>query len=470
MKRYHIGCTWAGAVVGAIPPLMGYAAMTGSLDTAALVLAAIHYSWQFPHFNGLSWNLRGDYSKAGYRVMCVTDEDICRKTTMRHAVALFGMCSIAAPLCDLAPVNFALESIPLNALLIYLSYKFYKAPDSKNSRTLFRYSLLYLPLILILMGISQKGRTEKKGFDLEKLPGASLKQKKPFGSQRAVQPPSSSSDDNLKPNESINPPNESAPTNQSCAQSHPELVPYTLHGCVPLGQSNVTAPKENKKVESDSETDFRSLEEKMKNQSAPRESIAHTGKKRESIRKIDDEKKESESDEPTQPSVPKNKKSGELLEADPTQYQDVKNVSKRGKYSTRGKAAPGLVEDKTQYQDGKNLPKRRMYSIRGKATIGEDKTQYQDPKNVSQRNRLDATQYDAKNLTQRKKRSKRKKDGEVDPTQYENKTGTTVRRPVNEVKKDNHASCNQIPSKVADRVHCKQESAYIEGGEQRPLR
>jgi protoheme IX farnesyltransferase len=58
MKRYHIGCTWVGALVGAIPPLMGYAALTGSLDSGALVLATILFSWQFPHFNGLSWNLR----------------------------------------------------------------------------------------------------------------------------------------------------------------------------------------------------------------------------------------------------------------------------------------------------------------------------------------------------------------------------------------------------------------------------
>lgn len=89
MKRYHIGCTWAGAIVGAIPPLMGYTAATGTLDMGAMVLATILYSWQFPHFNGLSWNLRGDYSRAGYRVMCVTNEDLCRKTTMRYVCFYF---------------------------------------------------------------------------------------------------------------------------------------------------------------------------------------------------------------------------------------------------------------------------------------------------------------------------------------------------------------------------------------------
>uniref|UniRef100_A0AC35F668 Heme O synthase n=1 Tax=Panagrolaimus sp. PS1159 TaxID=55785 RepID=A0AC35F668_9BILA len=157
LKRYHIGCTWAGAIVGAIPPLMGYAALTGTLDPAAFVLATILYSWQFPHFNGLSWNLRGDYSRAGYRVMCVTDEGICRRTTIRHSLALLGLCSVAAPLTHLTSLNFAFSSVPLNATMIYLSYLFYKNPDAKSSRNLFRFSLLYLPLIMVLMVMSSRG-------------------------------------------------------------------------------------------------------------------------------------------------------------------------------------------------------------------------------------------------------------------------------------------------------------------------
>ncbi|RCN34778.1 protoheme IX farnesyltransferase [Ancylostoma caninum] len=139
LKRTHIACTWAGAVVGAIPPLMGYAAATGTLDASALCMAAILYSWQFPHFNGLSWNLRGDYSKAGYRVMCVTNERLCRVTSIRHSLALVGLCSIAAPLTNLTTITFALDSLPVNAYMCWLAYKFYKAPDAQNSRKLFFY-------------------------------------------------------------------------------------------------------------------------------------------------------------------------------------------------------------------------------------------------------------------------------------------------------------------------------------------
>uniref|UniRef100_A0A8R1E4I8 Protoheme IX farnesyltransferase, mitochondrial n=1 Tax=Caenorhabditis japonica TaxID=281687 RepID=A0A8R1E4I8_CAEJA len=115
MKRSHIGCTWAGAVVGAIPPLMGYAAATGYLDPASWCLAAILFSWQFPHFNGLSWNLRGDYSKAGYRVMCVTNERLCRVTSIRHSLALLGLCTIVAPLTNLTTMTFALGRIKRGA-------------------------------------------------------------------------------------------------------------------------------------------------------------------------------------------------------------------------------------------------------------------------------------------------------------------------------------------------------------------
>jgi len=52
---------------------MGYAGCAGYLDAGALIIGGVLYSWQFPHFNALSWNLRSDYSRAGYRMMCVTN-------------------------------------------------------------------------------------------------------------------------------------------------------------------------------------------------------------------------------------------------------------------------------------------------------------------------------------------------------------------------------------------------------------
>lgn len=58
--------------VGGIPPIMGWVACTGELSHGALLLGGILYAWQFPHFNALSWNIRKDYDKAGYKMMAIS--------------------------------------------------------------------------------------------------------------------------------------------------------------------------------------------------------------------------------------------------------------------------------------------------------------------------------------------------------------------------------------------------------------
>ena len=78
-----------GAVVGAIPPLMGWAAAcNGSLASGGFLMAALLYAWQFPHFNALSWNLREQYAKAGYRMMAVTNPPLCQRVALRYSILL----------------------------------------------------------------------------------------------------------------------------------------------------------------------------------------------------------------------------------------------------------------------------------------------------------------------------------------------------------------------------------------------
>jgi len=155
LKRVSIVNTWVGSIVGAIPPLIGWSAATGGLEPGAFILAGVLFSWQFPHFNSLSWNLRPDYSKAGYRMMSVTHPDLCRRVALRHSLACIGICT-AAPLLDLTTWAFAADSLVLNLYLTLLAYKFYQKADSNSSRKLFRFTLIHLPLIMILMWISKK--------------------------------------------------------------------------------------------------------------------------------------------------------------------------------------------------------------------------------------------------------------------------------------------------------------------------
>ena len=157
MKRLTVYNTWVGSVVGALPPLIGWvSASGGTLDPGAFVLAGILFAWQFPHFNALSWNLRPDYSKAGYRMMSVTDPGLCRRTTLRYSVACTAICSLMAPGLGLTDLNFAWQSLPFNAILTYLSWNFYRNPDANSSRKLFRFTLIHLPLLMTLLFIAKQ--------------------------------------------------------------------------------------------------------------------------------------------------------------------------------------------------------------------------------------------------------------------------------------------------------------------------
>ncbi|CAH6786181.1 Cox10 [Phodopus roborovskii] len=161
LKRISIANTWVGAVVGAIPPVMGWTAATGSLDAGALLLGGILYSWQFPHFNALSWGLREDYSRGGYCMMSVTHPALCRRVALRHCLALIAL-STAAPVLDITTWAFPIISLPINLYISYLGFRFYVDADRRSSRKLFFCSLWHLPLLLLLM-LTCKQRPGQEG-------------------------------------------------------------------------------------------------------------------------------------------------------------------------------------------------------------------------------------------------------------------------------------------------------------------
>uniref|UniRef100_A0A3B3WVD9 Protoheme IX farnesyltransferase, mitochondrial n=1 Tax=Poecilia mexicana TaxID=48701 RepID=A0A3B3WVD9_9TELE len=148
LKRLSIVNTWVGAVVGAIPPVMGWCAATGSLDPA-FVLGGFLYCWQFPHFNALSWNLREDYSRGGYRMMSVTHPGMCKRVALRHSLALIPLTTLA-PALDITTWNFPVVSLPINLYISYLAARFYYQGDRNSARKLFFCSLWHLPMLLLL--------------------------------------------------------------------------------------------------------------------------------------------------------------------------------------------------------------------------------------------------------------------------------------------------------------------------------
>jgi protoheme IX farnesyltransferase len=141
-------CTLVGAIPGAIPPMMGYAAASRSIDETALALFAILFLWQMPHFFAIAWIFTEDYARGGF-VMNGNGESTGRQ------IILF--CCALIPV-SLLPTLFGATGrmYMLGALLlgfIYLGYGFAVALFRSNTHAqrLLRISVMYLPALLLLM-------------------------------------------------------------------------------------------------------------------------------------------------------------------------------------------------------------------------------------------------------------------------------------------------------------------------------
>lgn len=185
MKRRSIWNTWVGAVVGAVPPLMGWTACGGKLwpspdyplhifppdflssttldltmidnPLAPFALFALLFSWQFPHFNSLSYIVRGSYAQAGYQMLSVLNPAKNALVSLRHATLLIPICSILIPLSGLTTWAFALTALPPNLICLAAAWKWCRSGGEKNARVVFRHSLWYLPVILGLMMFHKQG-------------------------------------------------------------------------------------------------------------------------------------------------------------------------------------------------------------------------------------------------------------------------------------------------------------------------
>jgi protoheme IX farnesyltransferase len=160
LKRTSILNTWVGSVVGGIPPIIGWAACTATVSLDAFLLGLLLYAWQFPHFNALSWTLRPDYSKAGYRMMSVVNPTLNAQVSLVHSLL---MIPITAHLTGYDNIWF-LASFSTNLYLVWYAISFWRSSDSKSARKLFFASLLHLPLVLIIL-VLQKWIQEHFGSE-----------------------------------------------------------------------------------------------------------------------------------------------------------------------------------------------------------------------------------------------------------------------------------------------------------------
>jgi heme o synthase len=145
--------TWIGSLVGALPPLMGWAAATGGdlLAAEPLLLGGMLFLWQFPHFFALSWMYRQDYARGGFKMVPCADPSGQRTASLiaRYSLYLTPLPVLAAA-ADVTSWMFAVEGTAFNLVLLSKAHTFYKERSNSNARDVFKASLWYLPAILTL--------------------------------------------------------------------------------------------------------------------------------------------------------------------------------------------------------------------------------------------------------------------------------------------------------------------------------
>lgn len=144
--------TVIGAIPGALPPLIGWAAVRGALSHGAWVLFGIVFLWQLPHFLALAWMFREDYRRAGYPMLPVLEPD--GRSTARQAVvytaALLPL-SLAPTLIGMTGAVYFAGALALTILFLAIAVRFAVTRNTVDARRLFLASIAYLPLIWILM-------------------------------------------------------------------------------------------------------------------------------------------------------------------------------------------------------------------------------------------------------------------------------------------------------------------------------
>jgi protoheme IX farnesyltransferase len=140
--------TLVGAVPGALPPVIGWAAATGDVTLPALVLFGIVFFWQMPHFLAIAWMYRDDYARAGIPLLPVLEPDGRRtgQQALLYAAALWPV-SLLPALVGLADGTFLVIATVLGIVFIALAALFARERSMVSARRLFLFSITYLPLL-----------------------------------------------------------------------------------------------------------------------------------------------------------------------------------------------------------------------------------------------------------------------------------------------------------------------------------
>lgn len=160
LKRHTTLNTLLGAVPGALPPLIGWAAATNDVGMGGAILFLILWFWQMPHFLAIAWLYREDYAAAGFRMLSVDDPEgfMTSRQALLYALGLL-MVSLLPTILGMASVFYFITALILGILFALAAFFFVKDRTRQNARKLFFASIIYLPLLLGALVFFQERNT-----------------------------------------------------------------------------------------------------------------------------------------------------------------------------------------------------------------------------------------------------------------------------------------------------------------------
>lgn len=156
MKRVSHFATAVGGLPGAIPPVIGWTAITGAFATQAYVLFLVVFLWQMPHFLALGWMYRKDYEEGGYRLLPSLDRsgEVTARIIMVYIWALLPASVLPFVVGMAGPLFLALVSIAW-VLFVLPALRFRREISDAHARAVFLSSLVYIPAFFVSMGIDR---------------------------------------------------------------------------------------------------------------------------------------------------------------------------------------------------------------------------------------------------------------------------------------------------------------------------
>lgn len=152
LKRYTSLCTTIGAIPGALPPILGWTAAGGTLNTSSFAIFAIMFFWQFPHFLAIAWLYRHQYHQAGLKMLPAPDpaRGLIGWMCVIYATMLIPI-SLLPQFVSLAGTLYSVIALVLGIGYLVFSIRFLCNESRKTARELIWFSLIYLPILLLTL-------------------------------------------------------------------------------------------------------------------------------------------------------------------------------------------------------------------------------------------------------------------------------------------------------------------------------